>query len=82
MGRVGVPGVGCPGDMDEASDDDDGVGKGDEGLDDACASFGADQQLSEATAVQGVGSLQYPAGAGLQWETFLADDRATAEFLE
>lgn len=39
----GVPAVGGPGYSDEAADDDDATGQGDEGLDGPGSSFGADQ---------------------------------------
>lgn len=79
-GWSGVPSVGGPGFADEASDEDDGVGEGDVGLDDACVSFGADQQFPEAAVVPGVGPFHDPAGPGLEWGAFLADDRVAAEF--
>ena len=63
----GVPAAGGPGGADEASDDE-GVGQGDEGVDDALSSFGADLQLPEAAGVPGVGALHDPAGACLEGE--------------
>ena len=47
----GVPAVGGPGDADQSSGDDDGVGQCDECVDDAGMSFGADGQLLEAAVV-------------------------------
>jgi hypothetical protein len=74
---VGEPGLG-----EESSDDDDCVGQRDEGLDHCGTAFGADSEFAEAAVVPGVGALDHPAFACLEWESFLADDVVAAELVE
>ncbi len=81
-GGAGVPAVGGPGLPEQAAGDDDGVGQGDEGVDDAVVSFGADGELLESSVVPGVGALDDPAGSGLQGEPLDADHAVAAEFVE
>jgi predicted helicase len=81
-GGAGVPAVGGPGLPEQAAGDDNGVGQGDEGVDDAVVSFGADGELLESSVVPGVGALDDPAGSGLQGEPLDADHAVAAEFVE
>ena len=81
-GGAGVPAVGGPGLPEQTAGDDDGVGQGDEGVDDAVVSFGADGELLESSVVPGVRALDDPAGSGLQGEPLDADHAVAAEFVE
>ena len=81
-GGSGVPAVGRPGSAEQASGDDDRVGQGDEGVDDALVPFGADGEFLEAAVVPGVRSLDHPPGSGLQREALDADHAVAAQLLE
>lgn len=74
-----VPSVGGPDLPDEATQDDDGVGQGDEGLEHAGAAFGTDQQFAKAPVVPGVGTFDDPAGAGLQGSALGGDAPLAAQ---
>src|SRR5699024_10788099 len=75
-----VPTVGDPGLADQASDDDDRVGEGDECVVDASSAFGADQEFFEAAGVSGVRAFLYSAVAGLQRFALGADLPITTQF--
>src|SRR4051794_7798082 len=78
----GVPVVGEPGLGEESSGDDDGVGQRDEGLDHASAALGAEGEFAKAAVVPGVGPLDHPAAARLEWKALGADHTVAAELIE
>src|SRR3954454_2405217 len=78
----GVPAVGDPGLGEEPSGDDDGVGQCDECLDHPSAALGAEGEFAKAAVVPGVGPLDHPAAARLEWEALGADQTGAAELIE
>lgn len=78
------PAVAGPAFADESSDGDDGVGEGDERVDDGGASLGADVEFLESAVVPGVGAFDNPAGSDLDRRgvSFGCDLVVAAEFVE
>ena len=79
-----VPAVAGPAFSDEASDDDNGVGVGDERVDHDGANFCADGEFSEPAVVPGVRSRDRPSADGLQWGglAFRSDLPVTSELVQ